>query len=190
MKRDHQTVQKLSPVADTVSGARARELPADTIAHYERFAAHLWLPPKVGDVADTILGAVQNGRTAWGSLAGPYGFGKTAAAISVWNYAREKGFLAIPPLSCTNFDELAHGIAALAIAQSPRAERKIQQLFKKVWAEGLDSVIRNDAERYQMMPQKLRRLFQDKLNKGQLTLDSRCHRLVEFLTKLGELATE
>ncbi|MCA1567583.1 MAG: hypothetical protein LC803_18425 [Acidobacteria bacterium] len=167
----------------------ARENPADAIAHYERLAAHLWLAPKVGEVADTILDTVQKGRTAWGSLSGPYGFGKTAAAVSLWSHARERGFLAIPPLSCTNFDELAHGIAALAIAQAPMAEKKIRRLFKEVWTEGLDSVIRNDAERYEMTPQKLRRLFQDKLNTGQLTLDSRCHRLVEFLSRLGELAT-
>src|SRR6266508_260137 len=190
MKSDHQVMPKLSPVADTVSGARARENPKDTIAHYERFATHLWLPPKVSEVADTILDAVQKGRTAWGSLSGPYGFGKTAAAISLWSYARKKDFLAIPPLSCTNFDELAHGIAALSVAQVPKAEKKIRQLFKEVWTEGLDSVIRKDAERYQMTPQKLRQLFQDKLNVGQFTLDSRCHRLVEFLARLGELATE
>jgi hypothetical protein len=190
MKNNHKVMQKLAPVADTVSGVKARENPVETIAHYERFAAHLWLPPKVSEVADNILDVVQKGRTAWGSLSGPYGFGKTAAAISLWSYAREKDFLAIPPLSCTNFDELAHGIAALSIAQFPKFERKIRQLFKEVWTEGLDSVIRNDAERYQMAPQKLRRIFQDKLNIGQLTLDSHCHRLVEFLSKLGELATE
>lgn len=189
MESDHRVMPKLSPVADTVSGARARENPADAIAHYERFAAHLWLPPKVGEVTDTILDAVQKGRTAWGSLSGPYGFGKTAAAVSVWRHAREKGFLAIPPLSCTNFDELAHGIAALAIEQAPGAEKKIRRLFKEVWTEGLDSVVRNDAERYQMTPQKVRQLLQDKLSTGQLTLDSRCYRLVEFLSRLGEVAT-
>jgi len=189
MESDPQALPKLSPVADTVSGAMARENPANAIAHYERLAAHLWLAPKVGEVADTILDAVQKGRTAWGSLSGPYGFGKTAAAVSLWSHARERGFLAIPPLSCTNFDELAHGIAALAAAQAPEAEKKIRRLFKEVWTEGLDSVIRSDAERYEMTPQKLRRLFQDKLNTGQLTLDSRCHRLVEFLSRLGELAT-
>src|SRR5262245_39869295 len=107
----------------------------------------------------------------------------------MWNYARERNFLAIPPLSCMNFDELAYSIAALAIAQVPEAEQKIRQLFKEVWTERLDSVIHNDAQRYQMTPQKLRRLFQDKLNTGQLTLDSRCYRLVEFLSRLGELAT-
>ncbi len=190
MKSDRQAMPKLVPVADTVSGARARENPEDTIAHYERLSEHLWLPPKVGEVADTILDAVQKGRTAWGSLSGPYGFGKTAAAVSAWSYARERGFLAIPPLSCTNFDELAHGIAALSATQFPKAEKKILRLFKGVWTEGLDGVVRSDAAAYEVTPQKLRRLFQDKLSKGQLTLDSRCHRLVEFLSKLGDLATE
>jgi len=181
---------KLSPIADTLSGAKARESPTQSIVHYENLVAHLWLPPKVSEVADTTFDEIRNGRPAWASLIGPYGFGKTAAAISVWNYAREKEFLAIPPLSCTNFDELAHGVAALAIAQAPQAERKIRHLFKKVWTEELDSVVRSDTERYQVSKQKLRRLLQDKLTSGQMTLDKRCHRLVEFLAKLGDLATE
>src|SRR3954463_1658993 len=122
---------KLSPIADTLSGAKARESPTQSIVHYENLVAHLWLPPKVSEVADATFEEIRNGLPAWASLVGPYGFGKTAAAISVWNYAREKGFLAIPPLSCTNFDELAHGVAALAIAQAPKAERKIRHLFKK-----------------------------------------------------------
>ena len=41
MESDPQALPKLSPVADTVSGAMARENPADAIAHYERLAAHL-----------------------------------------------------------------------------------------------------------------------------------------------------
>jgi hypothetical protein len=190
METDRQVMPRLSPVADTLSGASTRENPAAAVAHYERFAAHLWLPPKVAEVADTILDAVRQGRTAWGSLSGPYGFGKTATAIGVWSHARERGFLAIPPLSCTNFDELAHGIAALAVAQAPEAEKKIRRLFKQVWTQELDAVVRNDAERYQMARGKVRRLLQDKLNTGHLTLDSRCHRLVEFLSRLGEMATE
>lgn len=111
--RDEEILQ-ISPIADTVSGAKARENPEGTIAHYERLASLLWLPPKVRGVADVLLDNIQQGRTAWGSLSGPYGFGKTAAAITLWNHARCEGFLAIPPLSCTNFDELAYGIASLA----------------------------------------------------------------------------
>src|SRR5215213_6588937 len=181
---------KLSPVTDTLSGAKARENPDYALAHYKNIVSHVWLPPKVGVAADTIFDEVRNGRPAWGSLVAPYGFGKTATAISLWNYAREKGFVAIPPLSCTNFDELAHGVAALAMAQAPQAEKKIHRLFKDVWSEELDSVIRSDTERYQVPKQKLRRLLQDKLTAGQMTLDNRCHRLVEFLARLGDLTTE
>lgn len=181
---------KLSPVTDTLSGAKARENPDYALAHYKNIVSHVWLPPKVGVAADTIFDEVRNGRPAWGSLVAPYGFGKTATAISLWNYAREKGFVAIPPLSCTNFDELAHGVAALAMAQAPQEEKKIHRLFKNVWSEELDSVIRSDTERYQVPKQKLRRLLQDKLTAGQMTLDNRCHRLVEFLARLGDLTTE
>ncbi len=184
------TFTRLLAIADTVSGVKARENPQSTIAHYERLVHQLWLPPEVRSIADEIFDTVKQGRTAWASLSGAYGFGKTAATITLWDHARTKEFLAIPPLSCTNFDELAHGVAALAEAQLPKAEKKIRALFKEVWTEGLDVVARTDAKRYEMSPKQMRHLLEDKLKAGQLTLDSQCYRLVEFLSRLGELATQ
>src|SRR5206468_10331048 len=90
-----QGMARLSPVTDTLSGAKARENPAYALVHYKDIVSHVWLPPKVGVAADTIFEEVRNGRPAWGSLVAPYGLGKTATAISLWNYALEKGFVAI-----------------------------------------------------------------------------------------------
>lgn len=109
--------QKLSTIADTVSGAKARQNPQETVAHYVHLAEHLWLPPEVQQLADDLFTTVRQGKTAWASLSGDYGFGKTSATITLWRYANEKKFIAIPPLSCTGFDELAHAVAALAEVQ-------------------------------------------------------------------------
>jgi hypothetical protein len=46
-----------------------------------------------------------------------------------------------------------------------------------------------DARRYQLPARAVRRLLKDKLQAGQLSLDGQCHRLVEFLSELGRLAT-
>jgi hypothetical protein len=89
--------------------------------------------------------------------------------------------LAIPPLSCTNFDELAYGIVALAEVQAPKMQRQIRTCFREVWTKGLDHVVQTDAKRYDMSTQKVRQIFQDKLRSGQFTLDSHPYRLVEFL---------
>jgi hypothetical protein len=92
MENKHEDFWSILPIADTVSGTQARENPHDTIDHYQRLQTQLWLAPTVRDVADSMLSHVQQGRTAWGSLSGPYGFGKTAAAISLWIHARDEGF--------------------------------------------------------------------------------------------------
>lgn len=96
MENNHEDVLPILPISDTVSGTQARENPQDTIDHYHHLQSQLWLSPKVRDVADGVLSHVQRGRTTWGSLSGPYGFGKTAAAISLWTHARDEGFSAIP----------------------------------------------------------------------------------------------
>lgn len=183
------TFPKLSAVADTISGAKARQNPQETIAHYELIAEHLWLPTEVQQLADNLFVDVKRKTTAWASLSGDYGFGKTSATITLWKYAKQNDFLAIPPLSCTGFDELAYAVVALAEAQMPKAKTKIRALFKEVWAEGIEQTAKRDAIKYELESKKMRRVLEDKLNAGQLTLDGQCHRFVEFLSRLGELAT-
>ncbi len=190
MENNHNEILKILPIADTVSGASARENPKGTIDHYNHLASQLWLSPKVSVVADDVLLNVQRGLTTWGSLSGPYGFGKTAAAIALWAYAKDSEFLAIPPLSCTNFNELAYGIVALAGVQAPKIKNQIEKLYREVFTEGLNPMVQTDAKRYSVSSRTVRQIYQDKLAAGQFTLDSHSHRTVEFLAKLGQLATK
>jgi hypothetical protein len=180
----------LVPVCDTVSGRKAASDPAETVRHYEKLASQLWLPPRVQALADGVMAEVRNERTRWASLSGPYGYGKTAAGIVVWCYAREQGFTAIPPLSCSNFDELGHGVAALASILHPEARTRIDRLFRRVWERGLDDAVQADARRYELPARKIRRMLQDKVHAGQISLDGQCHRLVEFLSELGQLVAQ
>ena len=181
---------QILPIADTVSGSAARENPKQTLEHYNRLANQFWLSSKVSDVADNVFSGVQCGYTTWGSLSGPYGFGKTASAIALWAHARDSEFLAIPPLSCTNFNELATGIASLAGVQNPEIKKEVDKLFRDVFTEGLNPIVQADAKRYAVPSQKVRKIYNDKFSAGQFALDSHPYRTVEFLSKLGKLATE
>jgi len=189
-KPDRKQKLHLTPISDTISGFKAKSNPGEILAHYDTLAQNIWLAPQVEKVGEEVLAQVRNGHTAWGSISGPYGFGKTAAMIALWQYAKTKDFLSIPPLSCTNFDELAGGIAALAKAQMPKAQKKIELLYKGIYKDEINQLAKSDAERYGVSPDKLRRLLEEKLQRGQLTLDGGCHRLVEFVSRLGELSTE
>ena len=190
MEEKYKDHLQILPIADTVSGSAARENPKHTLEHYNRLANQFWLSSKVSDVADNVFSGVQRGHTTWGSLSGPYGFGKTASAIALWAHARDSEFLAIPPLSCTNFNELATGIASLAGVQNPKIKRQVDKLFRDVFTEGLKPMVQADAKRYAVSPQTVRKIYNDKFSAGQFTVDSHPHRTVEFLSKLGELATE
>ncbi len=190
MEKKHKDHLQILPIADTVSGSAARENPKHTLEHYNRLANQFWLSSKVSDVADNVFSGVQRGHTTWGSLSGPYGFGKTASAIALWAHAKKSGFLAIPPLSCTNFNELATGIASLAGVQNPKIKRQVDKLFRDVFTEGLKPMVQADAKRYAVPPQTVRKIYNDKFSAGQFTVDSHPHRTVEFLSKLAELATE
>ena len=190
MKEKYEDYLQILPIADTLSGSAARENPKYTLEHYNRLANQFWLSSKVSDVADNVFSGVQRGHTTWGSLSGPYGFGKTASAIALWAHARDSEFLAIPPLSCTNFNELAAGIASLAGVQNPKIKKQVDKLFRDVFTEGLKPMVQADAKHYAVPPQTVRKIYNDKFSAGQFTIDSHPHRTVEFLSKLGELATE
>ena len=190
MENNPEEMQQILPIADTVGGTAAQEDPKRTLDHYNHLANQLWLSSKVSDVADGVFSRVQQGHTSWGSLSGPYGFGKTASAIALWAYAKNAEFLAIPPLSCTSFDELASGIAALAGEQDPTIKKQVDKLFRDVFTSGLDPMAREDAKRYSVPSRKVRQIYQDKFSTGQFTLDSHPRRTVEFLSKLGQLAAK
>jgi hypothetical protein len=188
-ERPEPSTPPLLPVCDTVSGRKATVDPQGTVHHYEHLADQLWLAPQVQQLVDGTLGDLRGGRTHWASISGPYGFGKTAAGIASWCYARQQKFTAIPPLSCSNFDELAQGVAALASTLLPKAHTLIDRLFRRVWEHGLNEAVQADARRYELPPRKVRRLLQDKIQAGQISLDGQCHRFVEFFSELGRLVS-
>lgn len=190
MEEKQRDLLQILPIADTISGSTAQEDPQGTLEHYDHLANQFWLSSKVSDVANNVFSNLQHGHTTWGSLSGPYGFGKTASAISLWMHAKESGFLAIPPLSCTNFNELAAGISSLAGAQNDKLKKEIDKLYKDVFTTGINPMVLADARRYSVPTQKVRKIYQDKFSSGHFTFDSHPHRTVEFLSKLGELATQ
>src|SRR5262249_886536 len=73
--------------------------------------------------------------------------------------------------------ELAQGIAALASALHPQGHSRIDRLFRRVWDRGLDEAVQADARRYELPSRTVRRVLQDKIRAGQISLDGQCHRL-------------
>jgi hypothetical protein len=180
----------LMPVCDTISGHKAAQDAEGTLRHYDLLADRLWLSPRIQELADELLGHIRSSSTRWASISGPYGYGKTAAGVAAWRHAREQGFTAVPPLSCSNFDELARGVAAITSAQHPKLAIRIERTVKNIWDRGLDDAARTDAERYKIPGRTVRRMLQDKVRAGQISIDSQCHRLVELLSNLGKLVAD
>jgi len=187
LEQDDQAI-RLLPISDTVDGCLARECPANVLAHYERLSRWLWLPPQLEAFGKLIFNGIDGSRTKWATLTGPYGFGKTAAGILLWQQARVAGFLAIPPLSCTNYDEFAAGVAALAAVQLPKEKNQIEKLYRQIWTSGIERIAKAEAERHNIPVRKLRRVLEAQLKHGRWAPDGHSHRLVEFLAHLSQLA--
>ena len=69
------TVPRLLPISDTVNGKRARESPREVIAHYERLADRLWLPPQLEAFSTTVLESIGGGKSA---------LGESYRAVRIW----------------------------------------------------------------------------------------------------------
>lgn len=180
----------LLPIIDTISATRARDEPGLTLDYYHNAAAGLWASPAVEGLGTELLRRVTQGQVSWGSISGPWGFGKTSAAITLWRQASAAGFLSIPPLSCTGFDELAVAVAALSCAQSPKMQPEVQRLFESVYSAEINQIAAADSLRYEVSQGKMRQILKDKLYRGQLSLDSSSHRFAEFIARLGDFCAE
>ncbi|MDW8243297.1 MAG: ATP-binding protein [Thermogemmata sp.] len=176
------------PICSTMTANQARLNPANVLKHYEHLYKQLWPTPELDAFAKLIFDRLDAGRTSCATLTGPYGFGKTAAGILLWHQACEAGYIAIPPLSCVDYDELAAGVASLATVLLPERKSQIKRLYGEIFADDIERVASIEAQRHALPVRKLRKVLEYEHDQGRWAPNKNNHRLVEFLARLGQLS--
>ena len=153
-------------IVDTISATQVIQRPAEALARFRRQAALVWLPPQTQSFADTFIESLAaQSRAVWGTVAGPFGFGKTSTLVAMAGRFEKAGLIALPPLSATSLEEYAEATRVLLRLALPDEVFHIEQAWSKVYG----------------------RKASTRIAKTELRAIDRAHRLVEFLGKLLRL---
>ncbi|MEA3273859.1 MAG: hypothetical protein U9Q81_00860, partial [Pseudomonadota bacterium] len=112
------------PIFDTPGADQAIRRPVGLLSDYRQRAHAIWLPAEAEAIANGISASLSKGEgPVWGTLVGPFGFGKSATLTGMWRRFDDAGIPATPPLAVTSLDELLDGCARLlAEGAGERAE--------------------------------------------------------------------
>jgi hypothetical protein len=95
------------PIVSTFDSKAAANQPEEVIARYRQHAAtYIGLDP-VRDLDRRFIEKLVDSQTPKACLVAHYGYGKTTAAIGLWEACCEANILAVPPIGYTSLAEIA-----------------------------------------------------------------------------------
>jgi hypothetical protein len=141
--------------------------------------------PIVADLRQRFVAAVQQAHTPKACIVAPFGYGKTATAIGIWDACQQAGLLAVPPISCGSFAELAQALYDWSVFMLPDYRQELDEAYDTFLTMSADSMARRDEQRFQIPFEQARAAIRDKIERGYLDFEDISVNLVAFL----ELAT-
>jgi hypothetical protein len=155
---------------------------------YKWHAATYVEQPDLVGLRERFVEAIQQAKTPKACLSGPFGYGKTASAIGLWSACQQAGLLAVPPISCSSFAELAQVVYDWFVFTLPEKYDDITQAYQNFLTVTADSMARRDEREFGIPFEKASAAIRDKLERGYLDFEDVSVNLVAFLAQATELA--
>jgi hypothetical protein len=153
-----------SAIMDTIPAPLAIRCPEKVLDHCAQQTELVWLSDRsMGFAEDFLRDISRSNRAVWGTIIGPFGFGKTATAFALTRKFIGAGYLSLPPLSATNLDQYAAAACSLLRVVVPEVSLKVDKAWEAVYAKP---------------PKPKKRAHTEGGRNGQ------AHRLVAFLSSL------
>lgn len=125
------------PIFDTPGADQAVRRPEALLSEYRQRARAIWLPAGAQAIADGISASLSKGEgPIWGTLVGPFGFGKSATLTGLWQHFDASGVPSTPPLAVTSLDELLEGCARLLAEGSGVQAQLVQSAHRQALGLG------------------------------------------------------
>lgn len=137
--------------------------------------------PIVADLRQRFVQAVQQAHTPKACIVAPFGYGKTATAIGIWDACQQAGLLAVPPISCGSFAELAQALYDWSVFMLPAYRSELDDAYDTFLTMSADSMARRDEQTFQIPFEQARASIRDKIERGYLDFEDISVNLVAFL---------
>lgn len=170
-----------APIIPTFSARALRDTSADVRDTYAWHASTYVEQPALAELRQSFVDAVRQAKTPKACLIAPFGYGKTASAIGLWNACTQGGLLVVPPISCGSFTELASAIYGWLAFNLPESAPSLTEAHDKFLVSSAESLARHDERTFGIPFEQAVTLIRDKLERGYLDFDDVSINLLAFL---------
>lgn len=183
-------IARKAPVIATFDTHMLHTATQDVHSSYTWEAATYVEQPALVGLRERFIAAVYQAKTPKACVSGPFGYGKTASAIGLWNACQQAGILTLPPISCRSFAELAQAVYDWFIFTLPNRREEIDRAYQQFLTVSADSLARRDEREFGIPFENARAAIRDKLERGYLDFEDVSVNLVTFLERATELAQQ
>jgi cell division protein FtsB len=170
-----------APIIPTFSARALRDTSADVRDTYAWHASTYVEQPALAELRQSFVEAVTQAKTPKACLIAPFGYGKTASAIGLWNACAQAGLLVVPPISCGSFTELAGAIYGWLTFALPDSAPSLTEAHDKFLVSSAESLARHDERAFGIPFDQAVTAIRDKLERGYLDFDDVSINLLAFL---------
>ena len=183
-----------SIVVDTYSPENFMEKPDEIYANYEKYLS-TYIQVGSSDFDKRFVKKIKNGKTVKGYISAPFGYGKTSKALSLWNYCKENGLLAVPPFKFDGkLDSIMDAVYGWTIYvfkhKYPEYLNSIEKIYLKYKAEEKEEVIKDLQQKNRLTRNEAENIINEFVESGKLIIGITPKILMQFLKEINGIIKE
>jgi len=188
-------VRKNQGIISTHSAVDIEESAESVENKYRTYAeTHISLGDTSGFEQDIYGSVIEDEDPTKGYLYGPFGYGKTSTAVSIWDTLNENDIIAVPPFSITSFSAIMRATYGWMRHEfsnkAPSYVDQLEEIREEYLQEELQAYARRQEDDYDLEFDKLVEMFEEMEQQGDLDLSINADTLVDFFSECTELAQD
>lgn len=179
-----------APIVSTYTSQALHIQAADVQESYQWHANTYVEQTPLAELRRRFITSIQEAQTPKACLVAPFGYGKTASAIGVWEACQQANLLAVPPASYNSFAELARALYDWLAFVLPSEAERLKDAHDQFLARSATTLARRDERHFGIPFEQGLAAIQDKLERGYLDFESVTVNLIAFINQVTTLAQE
>ena len=178
------------PIVSTFDSRATIDHPAEVIAAYNLHASTYVKFDLLRDIEQRFINKIIEGLTPKACLVARYGYGKTTAAIGLWQACYKANILAVPPIGYTSIAEIAttaYSWTRTALSENADALAKLRELYTTYLHSSTEELAKLVSKRSGQSYDQVMAVLTDPALEGSLKLDPPTTNIVLFLDALTHI---
>lgn len=180
------------PIVSTFDSRTTIDHPEEVIAAYNLHAATYVKFDLLGDIEQRFIQKITKGLTPKACLVARYGYGKTTAAIGLWQACCKANILAVPPIGYTSIAGIAttaYSWTRTAFSDNTDVLTKLRELYTTYLHSSTEELAKLVSKRSGQSYEQVMAVLTDPALEGALRLDPPTTNIVLFLDALTHIVT-